>query len=61
MKTTEITRKLKAAGCYILRNGGNHDIWFSPITGNKFAVHRHKMEMPTGTQKQIEKQSGVKF
>ncbi len=29
MKTSELTKLLVAAGCYIIRRGGNHDIWFS--------------------------------
>ena len=35
MKTSQLTKLLKAAGCSIVRHGGNHDIWYSPIQGFK--------------------------
>lgn len=44
MKVSELVRKLTAAGCYMIRQGGNHEIWLSPITGHKFSVPRHKTE-----------------
>ncbi|MBD9177947.1 MAG: type II toxin-antitoxin system HicA family toxin [Odoribacter splanchnicus] len=60
MKTSELIKLLLAAGCYIVRNGGNHDIWFSPITGNKFPVGRHQsQEVPKGTERSIRKQAGI--
>lgn len=42
MKTSEFNRLLKAAGCYILREGGRHTIWYNPATEQKFAVGRHQ-------------------
>lgn len=42
MKTSEFNRRLKAAGCYILREGGRHTIWYNPTTDQKFAVPRHQ-------------------
>jgi len=60
MKTSELIKLLKAAGCYIIRHGGNHDMWFSPTTGEKFVVGRHQSkEVPTGTAKSIRKQAGI--
>ena len=45
-----------AAGCYVLRHGANHDIWYSPKTGNKFALSRHgKQEVPTGMERKARK------
>ncbi|MDO4163668.1 MAG: type II toxin-antitoxin system HicA family toxin [Bacteroides sp.] len=44
MKVSEVVRLLKAAGCFVYRRGGNHDIWYSPITGKTFPVSRHKTE-----------------
>lgn len=44
MKVSELWRMLERAGCTIHRRGGNHDIWYSPITGKKFPVSRHKTE-----------------
>ncbi len=30
---------LKAAGCYLVRQGkGDHEIWYSPISGTTFPV-----------------------
>ena len=57
MKTSE----LKKGGCYILRNGSNHDIWYIPKTGKQFPVDRHKSkEIATGTANGILKDAGLK-
>ena len=57
MKNSEFVKRLKAAGCSIVRHGGSHDIWESPITGNQKPVSRHgSKEMPTGTLKTLEKE-----
>ena len=32
MKVSEIKKLLKKAGCYCIREGDNHEIWYSPIT-----------------------------
>ena len=56
MKTSQLTKLLKAAGCSIVRHGGNHDIWYSPITGLQRPVPRHgSQEVHTGLQKTLEK------
>jgi len=61
MRYSELTQKLKKAGCYIVRDGSRHDIWYSPITGKKFPVGRHKtQEVPPGTLKNILQDSGLK-
>jgi hypothetical protein len=37
--TPELIRLLIAAGCSFERSGkGDHDIWYSPITGQRFPV-----------------------
>lgn len=37
--TPDILRMLRDAGCTFVRHGkGDHDIWFSPISGDNFAV-----------------------
>jgi len=37
--TPELKRILRAAGCRVERHGkGDHEIWFSPITGHRFPV-----------------------
>jgi len=41
MKVNELTKRLRKAGCFLLRHGANHDIWYSPITGKTTPVPRH--------------------
>ena len=61
MKTSEMKRRLREAGCCLKREGTNHEIWFSPITGKKFQVPRHgSQELPPGTAHSIMKQAGLK-
>ncbi len=62
MKTTELMKKLKGAGCYFDSHGTNHDWWYSPVTGIKFQIPRHgSKEIKDQLKKSIEKQSGVKL
>lgn len=57
MRYHELIRRLRRAGCSIDRHGTRHDIWYSPITGNKAPVPRHgSKEIPSGTLKSIEKE-----
>ena len=57
----ELKRLLKKNGFYSMRNGGNHEIWFSPITNAKFPVGRYnKEEVPNGTLQSIKKDAGLK-
>lgn len=61
MKYSELEKIIKEAGCYILKQGGNHAIWYSPITGKKFPVGRHRTEdVPNGTLNSIKKMAGIK-
>lgn len=60
MKTSELLSLLKEGGCDLVRHGSSHDIWYSPITKQKFTVPRHSKEMPNGTVNNILKQSGLK-
>lgn len=60
MRYSELEKILKQADCYILKEGANHTIWYSPKTGNKFPVGRHRTEeVPTGTLKSIQKAAGI--
>lgn len=62
LKTTELIRKLKAAGCWFESEGTNHSWWWSPITEQRFQVPRHaNKDIGKNLLKDIEKQSGVKF
>jgi Predicted periplasmic or secreted lipoprotein len=61
MKYSELRRILEDAGCWIKRNGSNHDIYYSPISENSFPVGRHtSQEVPNGTLSKILKQAGLK-
>ena len=62
MKYSEIHRKLKAAGCFIVRYGKRHPIWKSPLTNRLFETSYHESEeAKPGTKKNIEINSGVKL
>ena len=61
MKVSEMLKDLKKAGCTFVRDGGNHDIWYSPITDQQFPVPRHpSQELKKGTAEKIKKQAGLK-
>lgn len=59
MKNSELLKTLKQHDCSLVRHGSNHDIWFSPITNQQFAVPRHKSEIKPGTAKAILKSAGI--
>ncbi len=62
MTTAELIRLLKKNGCFLFRNGANHDIYKSPITGKLFSVGRHsKEEVKIGTLKGILKDAGIEI
>ena len=61
MKVSEMKKLLEKIGCYKEKEGTNHEIWYSPKTKQRFPVPRHNsIELPTGTEKTIRKQSGLK-
>lgn len=41
MKRRDLERRLRAAGCYLKREGGSHSIWINPNTGVTETVPRH--------------------
>lgn len=60
MKYSEIHKKLREAGCYVIRNGTRHPIWESPKTGKSFPTSYHEaQEAKKGTVNAIRKLSGV--
>jgi predicted RNA binding protein YcfA (HicA-like mRNA interferase family) len=60
MKTSEAIRKLSTEGCFFVEHGKEHDCWYSPITGKRFRIPRHKsQELASGTKNSIKKLSGV--
>lgn len=60
MKYSEVHKKLRDAGCYVVRNGANHPVWKSPITGKTFPTSYHEAkEAKKGTIREISRLSGV--
>lgn len=60
MKYSEVKKLLKKNGCYILREGTNHEMWYSPKTGKTFPVSRHNsQDAKSGTLKSILKDAGL--
>lgn len=54
----DVKAKLKEAGCSFYRQGkGDHEIWFSPITGKKFPVDQGIKSRHTANG--IMKQAGI--
>ena len=56
----EVERELRAAGCYIKRQGkGDHTLWFSPRTKRVFPVDSKILSRRTDNG--IMKQAGIAF
>ena len=62
MRYSELERKLKKAGCFCVRDGKRHPIWYSPITGKVFQLSHHKNEeVKFGTLQSIVRDSGIEL
>jgi predicted RNA binding protein YcfA (HicA-like mRNA interferase family) len=62
MKYSELEKKLKKYGCYKVKNGANHPLWFSPITKKIFPTSYHgSQEVKLRTLNSIIEQSGIKL
>jgi predicted RNA binding protein YcfA (HicA-like mRNA interferase family) len=59
MTARELIRLLTMAG-FMVKGGRKHDKLVHP-DGRVTVVHRHKGDIPLGTLKDIEKQTGVKL
>ncbi|MCI6580557.1 MAG: type II toxin-antitoxin system HicA family toxin [Oscillospiraceae bacterium] len=60
MTYNELKKILKKNGFRLVREGANHEMWFSPKTNKQFTVGGHKtQEVPTGTLKSIMKSAGI--
>ncbi len=60
MKTSELTRLIRKAGCHFIEHRGEHDLWYSPITGKEIMIPRHPArEIPTGTANRIKRDAGL--
>ncbi|MBD5294867.1 MAG: type II toxin-antitoxin system HicA family toxin [Bacteroides sp.] len=61
MKYSELESELKDAGCRVIRKGGNHLIWYSPLTDKKFPLGHHgSKEVPPSTERSVRRLSGLK-
>lgn len=63
MNYREVAKELTAKGCKMVRQGkGSHMFWYSPLTDQRFPIQNHGgKDIPRGTLKAIEKQSGVRL
>ncbi|MBQ8715825.1 MAG: type II toxin-antitoxin system HicA family toxin [Prevotella sp.] len=48
MKTSELLKSLRDAGCVLAQHGGRHDKWLNPRTGKAEWVPRHSGEVKKG-------------
>lgn len=61
LRYSELKKELQKQGCRLHHEGGNHEIWYSPITGKLFPVIRHNTEeVKAGTLKSIKQAAGLK-
>lgn len=58
MKRRDLIRDLVAAGCYLKRHGGRHDLYANPRTGRIAPVPRHN-EIADTLAAVIRKQLGL--
>lgn len=42
MKRRDLERHLREHGCELLREGGNHSIWWQPVARRSSSVPRHR-------------------
>jgi mRNA interferase HicA len=52
MKRNELLKILRRNGCYLKREGSNHSLWISTLTGSVEAIPRHN-EIPDLLAKKI--------
>jgi predicted RNA binding protein YcfA (HicA-like mRNA interferase family) len=57
--TSELIRRVKRAGCVMVKHGGRHDIWENPANGKRSSIPRHKAEMKPGIYHAILKELGL--
>ena len=56
MTVNQLIKRLRAAGCRLVRHGLRHDLWYSPITGLTRPVPRHGSKgVKIGLLKSLEK------
>jgi mRNA interferase HicA len=60
MKRGDLLRHLRAHGCELLREGGNHSWWHNPSQNRRSAVPRHN-EINDYLARKICKDLGIPF
>ncbi len=61
MKGSEMVKQMLKIGCRKVREGSNHEIWYSPVTNREFPFPRHyNQELGTGIENKLRKDSGLK-
>jgi predicted RNA binding protein YcfA (HicA-like mRNA interferase family) len=58
MKRSELIKILRRNGCYLKREGANHSIWVSSISGVTETIPRHN-EIPEMLAKKIIKNMSI--
>jgi predicted RNA binding protein YcfA (HicA-like mRNA interferase family) len=61
MNSREVIRRLKDAGWSEVAQAGSHKQFKHPVKPGRVTVPFPKKDIPIGTLKSIEKQSGIKF
>lgn len=61
MNSREIIRILKQSGWALERTRGSHHVFLQPGTGRIAIAPHPKRDLPIGTVKAIERQTGIKF
>ena len=61
MKSRDIIKKLKADGWELVNTKGSHQQYKHPTKKGRVTVPHPKSDLPKGTVKSIETQSGLKF
>jgi predicted RNA binding protein YcfA (HicA-like mRNA interferase family) len=58
VKRKQFIKMLESNGCYLLRQGGRHEIYINPKTGRKQPIPRHS-EIDDQLAKHIVKELGL--
>ena len=61
MDSREIIKKIKADGWYLVATKGSHQQFKHPTKPGRVTVPPPKRDLPLGTLRSVEKQSGVKL
>ena len=60
MTHAELSRKLRALGCVMKRQGkGSCEIWHNPTVNRSAVIPSHSGDIPAGTLRAILKQLGI--